>query len=159
MQRELVLLLGSNIEPQQNIIRAIEELKKHFSIAAVSSVWQSHPVGGLGGDYHNLAVAITTDKPVTEIKDVYIHPIEQELGRVRTDEKNAPRTIDIDVILDEENVIDAKLWRYAFIAIPVSQLKPGLVSPVHGQTLRDFADGLKKVSWLWELPAYPLDLS
>lgn len=159
MHREIILLLGSNIDPVRNIAKAVRTLNKHFPIKAISSAWQSHPEGGSGDDYHNIAISISSDLPLDEIKNIYIHEIEQNLGRVRSEDKNAPRTIDIDIVVVGEDVVDQKIWRYAFIAVPVAQIKPNLMSPVYGQTLALHAEGLKKISWLHELPAYPLELS
>ncbi len=159
MSREIVLLLGSNIDPGRNIAKAVRALKKDFPILAISSAWQSHPEGGLGDDYHNIAITISSDIPLDVLKIQYIHVIEANLGRVRSENKNAPRTIDIDIVVDGDTIVDQKIWRFAFIAVPVAQLKPDLISPVHGQTLAMHAEGLKKISWLHELPAYPLGLS
>ena len=159
MHREIILLLGSNIDPVRNIAKAVRALKKHFPINAISSAWQSHPEGGSGDDFHNIALSISSDLPLDTIKNEYIHDIEQNLGRVRTEDKNAPRTIDIDIVVEGEAVVDQKIWRYAFIAVPVAQIKPKLPSPIYGQNLASHAEGLKKISWLRELPAYPIELS
>ena len=155
MSRNVILLLGSNILPEKNIARAIQLLKQSLPILSFSSVWKTHPEGGGGNDYHNIAVEIQTDLPYDQLRYEVLRDIENQLGRIRFDDKNAPRTMDIDVIVDDDKVMDTKIWQYAFIAVPVSQLRPDLVTPTSKQTLSEFAEKLKKTSWMVELPAYP----
>ncbi len=155
MDRSVVLLLGSNIHPEENITRAIQLIKRKYPIVSFSSIWVSHPEGGEGNDFHNLAIEIQTDQPINDLKDRTLRSIETKLGRVRSEDKNAPRTMDIDIILNNDLVMDAKLWQYGFIAIPVSQIKPSIANPSTGETLDGFAKKLKRKSWMIELPAYP----
>jgi 2-amino-4-hydroxy-6-hydroxymethyldihydropteridine diphosphokinase len=154
MERKLILLLGSNINPEIHIPRAIQSIKQISPIIASSSIWVTHPEGGEGGDYHNVALEIQTNIPFEVLKYSSLRGIELEQGRVRGEDKNAPRTIDVDIILDDGKVMDPKLWQYAFIAVPVSQLVPDYPTPITGQNLHDYANGLKKISWMVELPAY-----
>jgi len=155
MDRNVILLLGSNIFPEKNIPRAIQLLKQSLTILSSSSVWVTHPEGGGGNDYHNMALEIETDIPYDHLKYQLLRDIENQLGRIRVDDKNAPRTMDIDIILDDGIVMDSKIWQYAFIAVPVSQLRPDLVTLLPEQTLAELAETLKKTSWMVELPAYP----
>ncbi len=155
MDRNVVLLLGSNIQPEDNITRAVQMIKRKYPILSMSSVWVTHPEGGGGEDYHNLAVEIQTDQSIDNLKNHTLRGIETKLGRIRSDDKNAPRTMDIDIILDNDQILDEKLWMYGFIAIPVSQIRPKLSNPVDGETLQGFAQKQKRTSWTIELPAYP----
>jgi 2-amino-4-hydroxy-6-hydroxymethyldihydropteridine diphosphokinase len=154
MARKVILLLGSNISPEIHIPQAVQAIHQVSPIIASSSPWVTHPVGGAGEDYHNLALVILTTIPHDTLKYSTFRSIELELGRVRTDDKNAPRTIDIDIIIDDGKVMDTKIWQYAFVAIPVSQVEPDYPTPIAGQSLREYADGLKKISWIVEHPAY-----
>jgi 2-amino-4-hydroxy-6-hydroxymethyldihydropteridine diphosphokinase len=155
MDRNVILLLGSNILPEINIPRAIQLLKQTLTILSSSSIWKTHPEGGVGNDYHNIALEIQTAQPYDHLKNQQLRDIENQLGRIRGVDKYAPRTMDIDIILDNEIIMDTKIWQYAFIAVPVSQLRPNLMMPSSAQTLSEFAENLKKTSWIVELPAYP----
>jgi 7,8-dihydro-6-hydroxymethylpterin-pyrophosphokinase len=74
------------------------------------------------------------------IKKTVIQTIETALGRVRTSDKYADRTIDIDIIVYDGAVLEPSLWIRPFIAIPVAELLPGLESPNDGKRIRIVAD-------------------
>ncbi|HBA92820.1 MAG TPA: hypothetical protein DCZ08_14125, partial [Anaerolineaceae bacterium] len=67
-------------------------------------------------------------------------------GRVRTADKNAPRTIDLDIIVYDEQVLDPNLWKRDFLAIPISELRPDLEVPGEGITLNQVAQSLRTSS-------------
>ncbi len=148
--RELILLLGSNINPEANIEAALNILNKEFFITRKSSAWESLPVGSPGAHYLNQAIGILTNLPLEEIRFQKLRQIEAKLGRIRGANKNAPRTIDIDVILDKCQIIDEKVWQFAFVCIPVSQLEPDLANPETGQILSDRATVMKTTEWIIE---------
>lgn len=64
----------------------------------------------------NTAAWISTPLSAEELKTQVISVIENRLGRVRTADKYAPRTIDLDIILFDEQVIDDNLWTRDFLA-------------------------------------------
>lgn len=138
-----ILLLGSNIDPQENLLAALELLEKQTSLTARSRVWETEAVGSSGPNFLNMAVKIKTGLDAEAIKSELITPIENKLGRVRTEDKYAARTIDIDVIIYNNQVLDPNLWEKAFIAIPVSELVPDLPHPQHEHILAEFAEELK----------------
>ena len=138
-----ILLLGSNIEPEQNILQALELLAERSLILARSRIWETKAVGSSGPDFLNIAVTIETDLEPAEIKSTLIRPLENQLGRVRSEDKNMPRTMDIDMILFDGQVIDANLWTKAFIALPVAELVPGLPHPATNQPLSEVSARLK----------------
>jgi 2-amino-4-hydroxy-6-hydroxymethyldihydropteridine diphosphokinase len=156
MDREVILLIGSNIEPEKNIQKALVLLRARLTILNISSCWETHPVGGSGQNYLNISVIARTDIPYDPLRFQVLRKIETRLGRIRTEDKFAPRTMDIDVIVDNGEVVDEKLWDQAFIAVPVAQLCPDLVNPVDGQHLAVLAHKLTKKSWIIEHPTPPI---
>lgn len=140
---QVCLLLGSNIQPEENILLAIEHLKHSVHILKISSVWQSPSVGFAGPDFLNLAVLAATPLTAAELKEQVLRPLEDRLGRVRTADKNAPRTMDIDIILFDGAELDPILWQYAFRAVPVAELLPEYRSK-NGNLLKDAAAELSK---------------
>ncbi len=125
---QVCLLLGSNIEPEQNLPRAIELLRETVTVVRSSSVWQSPPIGADGPDFLNLALLVSTSMQADQLKEQVLRPLEARLGRVRTADKYAPRTIDLDIILFDEKVMDPDLFRYAHRAVPVGEILPELRS-------------------------------
>lgn len=122
------LLLGSNIQPDQNIPLAVKLLKQKLPILRVSSVWQSASADCCYPDFLNLAVMVTTSLDAKQLKGWILRPLEAQMGRVRTEDKNASRTIDFDIILFDDELLDPDLWQQVHIATPVAELFPNLTS-------------------------------
>lgn len=71
-----------------------------------------------------------------------LRAIESQLGRVRTGDKFAPHSIDLDVLLMDDTLIDPDLWKYAHLAVPVAELLPEMLHPQDGRRLCDLANDL-----------------
>lgn len=134
------LSLGSNIDAENNLPKAIELLREVGKIESVSSVWESESVGFDGPNFLNTCVLFLTDLQPVELKEKIIRPIETKLGRVRSEEKNAPRPIDIDILLFDNQPLNTEFWNYAFVVVPLAELLPDFVHPVGGEKLSRFAE-------------------
>lgn len=133
------LNLGSNIEPEKNIPLAVERLQEKVHVSAVSSIWETPPVGTDGGTFFNLAMRISTDTDYEQLKFSILRIIEEELGRKRGSDKFAPRTIDIDIEIFNEKIIDSELWMHPYTAIPMAEILPDLRHPLMKLTLKEAA--------------------
>lgn len=133
------LLIGSNIQPQKNIQSALSELEEKCLIKECSGIWKTTAYGSDGPDFLNIVVKIETELQPAEIKSQVITPIETDLKRERFENKNAPRTIDIDIIIYDTEVLDSGLWTKFFIAVPVAQLLPELKNPDSDESLQQIA--------------------
>jgi 2-amino-4-hydroxy-6-hydroxymethyldihydropteridine diphosphokinase len=142
------LSLGSNIEAEVNLPKAVQLLRKAGSVEAVSSVWESESVGFDGPNFLNACVLFRTPLEPVEFKEKVIRPIEAKLGRVRSAEKNAPRTIDIDIELYDETPLNADFWEYAFVIVPLAELLPDFTHPARGETLARVAGQVKRQVWM-----------
>src|SRR5437870_1556964 len=107
------LALGSNLGDRRAALeRALAELRSAAGVAVVrvSSVCETAPVGGPPGQgpYLNAAAELRTDRAPDDLLRLLLE-IEARLGRVRT-EKDAPRTLDLDLLLYDDLVrSDAEL--------------------------------------------------
>jgi 2-amino-4-hydroxy-6-hydroxymethyldihydropteridine diphosphokinase len=135
------LLLGSNIEPEQNIPRAVDLLREKLTILQISSVWESASMECCYPDFLNLAVLVSSPWDAPLLKRQVLRPLESQMGRVRTADKNASRPIDIDIILCDGILLDSTLWQYAHRAVPVAELFPDYHSK-DGDSLKDVATRL-----------------
>lgn len=150
------ITLGSNIEPEQNLRRAVRMLAQnhHLTLCAVSRVYQTAPVGADGAIvlnqplFLNAAVLVETDYySAFRLKYDVLRFIETCLGRVRGADKFAPRPIDLDIALYDNRIIaqphlivpDPNIARYAHLALPLADLAPDFRHPLTGQTLRALA--------------------
>ena len=145
------LILGSNIDPERNLPAAVALLRESGQVLQVSRVWESPPVDGSDQpNYLNAAVLLETSRDLRALHEDVIARIEQQLGR-RRDPANryAPRTIDIDVALFDELVIeidgrplpDPDILTRPFVALPLAEIAPRYVHPLEGRTLEEIAAG------------------
>jgi len=100
--------IGSNLGDREKYIKnAIEKLKETegIEVKKISNIYETEPVGGpKQGDYLNGVMEIETWlKPRELITE--LQKIEKQLGRIRS-VKNAPRTIDLDILLYGDKKID-----------------------------------------------------
>ena len=144
----IYLSLGSNIDAEKNLPKAVEMLRKAGSIDKISSVWESESVGFDGPNFLNVCILLLSPLQPMEFKETIIRPIEAELGRIRHADKNAPRTIDIDIVLFDETPLNAEFWDYAFVAVPLAELIPEFAQPFRGEKLIQFADQLQGQVWI-----------
>lgn len=144
----LVVLLGSNINPEYHLRQALALIGEETSILQVSRVFETPPVGMQGENFLNAAILILTEKSPGEFKNTLLRDIEARLGRVRTEDKFIPRTIDLDIIIANDEVLDEEIFSHAHVCIPVADLMPELIEPVSGKTLRTLAEGYRRANTL-----------
>mgnify|MGYP001397515530 CR=1 FL=1 len=142
------LNLGSNIEPESNLPKAIQMLRKRGEVITVSRAWESKAVGVDGPNFLNACVLFLVDLQPVELKEQIIRPIEAELGRIRHANKNAPRTIDIDIVLFDETPLNMEYWNYAFVAAPLAELIPDFIHPVTREKLSRFSGQIQGRVWI-----------
>lgn len=140
---QVCLLLGSNIQPETNLARGVDLLRDKVRIVRISSVWETPSVGSPGPNFLNLALLVVTPLDANDLKKQVIRPLEAQLGRVRSKDKNAPRPIDLDIILFDGVELDPNLWQYAHRAVPVAEILPDYRSS-QGEILRDVAHELAR---------------
>jgi 2-amino-4-hydroxy-6-hydroxymethyldihydropteridine diphosphokinase len=146
------LSLGSNIQPEINLPKAIELLLAHGEIRKVSTAWESEAVGSDGPNFLNACVLFATPLSLVELKEQVIHPVEGILGRKRTADKYAPRTIDIDVILFDDESCNDKFWNQGFVVIPLAEIYPKYVNPLAQESITETATRLRQKVWMETRP-------
>lgn len=141
----IYLGLGSNIKPQENIVQALFLLKQFANLEKVSSVWETPPVGFPDGpNFLNAVVLIRSNFDLSQFKTKVIHQIESQLGRQRTANKNAPRPIDLDILIFDEQIVDEEIWKQIHWAMPLSELIPNFVHTASGENLATIAEKLSR---------------
>ena len=150
---EAVILAGSNLNKERCLPESIRKLRRQpdITVRSVSTCYESEAVGGPedAPDFYNAAVLVTTTLDPETLRD-RLHQIEDELGRVRTDDPNEPRTADLDIIYYGDLVKEFDGWAIpdptaeveAYVASPVSEVAPRYVHPVSGRTTAEIADAI-----------------
>ena len=142
------LSLGSNIQPETNLVTAVELLRKHGRLESISSVWESESVGAPGPNYLNTCVLLLTPLSQLMLKERALLPIETELGRQRTADKFAPRTIDIDIVLFDGKSCDDRYWEQAFVVVPLAEIIPDYQNPLTRERITETATRLRQQVWM-----------
>ncbi|PJC86363.1 2-amino-4-hydroxy-6-hydroxymethyldihydropteridine diphosphokinase [Vibrio sp. HA2012] len=134
------IAVGSNLsDPVTQALRAIESLKTlpKSTFLQASSLYSSTPMGPQNQpDYINAVVCIQTELTPLELLDC-TQAIEQEQGRVRKEERWGPRTLDLDILLFGNEVIDSGrltvphygMQEREFVLYPLSEIAPNLSLP------------------------------
>ena len=143
-EHQVIVSLGSNIDPENNLRQALQALRTQLRVLAVSSVWETKPVTGHGPNYLNAAASIGTQLDAGELKETILRRIEDKLGRIRGADNHAPRTIDLDIVLFDDDVIDPHLFDYAHLAVPVAEIIAGKATSTSGEPIAVIAARLAK---------------
>ena len=146
------LSIGSNIQPEINLPKAIELLAGYGNVNAASHAWESHALGAEGPNFLNANVLFTSSLNPRELKNSAISSIELELGRIRSHDKNAPRTIDIDIVLVDGKPVNLDRWNNPFVVVPMSELLPDLKHPIDNLKLFTVANSMISQTWIKQRP-------
>jgi 2-amino-4-hydroxy-6-hydroxymethyldihydropteridine diphosphokinase len=136
--------VGSNIDPERNVGLALTALAQQVKVTGVSTFYRTAPLGDRAQPrFVNGVWRIETAIAPRRLKDDVLRGIEAAVGRVRSADPDAPREIDLDLVLYGELVIDEpgltlpdpEILERPFVALPLLELEPGLVLPGGGAAL------------------------
>lgn len=122
MIHDCIIGIGSNIDPEQNIAAALFLLRQDHDLVSVSSLIKTSPIGIPDQpDFLNGAARVFT---VMEIADFqhYLKGVEDSLKRDRTAPKFGPRTIDLDIIKWDNEIIDQDYYNRDFLRVAVDEI-------------------------------------
>ena len=113
--------MGSNIDPEKYLTDAAYEMRTRFSACSFSSVYRSKAVGMEGDDFLNACCLIENVPSRTELVR-WFKDMEDRCGRDRSEGSWKPRTLDLDLIIYGDEVLDDDLFRYPHVYVPASEL-------------------------------------
>ena len=143
--------MGANIPgpagpPEATLAAAATKLTMLGRVAAHSSLYSTEPVGYAEQPrFVNAVLALETDLSARALLDALMR-IEKEFGRERTHAvSNGPRTLDLDILLFGDCVIDEpglriphpRLAERAFVLTPLNEIAPEAVDPRSGVTIAE----------------------
>lgn len=122
----VIIGLGSNVDPNQNIRKARETLAQKFRLLTESCFKLTKPIGKIQQpDFMNGTVLIETELSIGQLKKM-LKTIESDLGRKETDSRDGPRTIDLDIVVWNKSIIDQNFYERDYLKQSVLELTPNL---------------------------------
>ena len=139
------LAIGSNQGNKlKNLQLAVQKIADQIGeIAKISSIYESPAWGFEGDDFFNACMVVHTTLDAETVLEKLL-AIEESLGRVRhQDSGYASRTIDLDIIFYENEIIDRlhlkiphpEMHKRKFVTAPLVEIAPSKVHPVLKKTM------------------------
>jgi len=141
--------MGANIEPNNNLSKALDEIKSHWKIRRTSSTYQTEPVGQAtkGKPFHNKVIEIETDQAYPALVD-HLKSIEKKFGREPGNKKEVPLDLDVLAYGGEvfsykgKRIPDPNLIKYRYIAQPLAEMSPDFRHPANGKSIESVLEKL-----------------
>lgn len=145
--------VGSNLgDKLTNCRSGVERLvdATHSKLIAQSHVYQTEPVGERDQDWFvNYVVALETDRDPFKLL-AEINRVEKEGGRVRSGPKFGPRTLDLDILLFGDRIIDEpqltvphpRMHKRHFVLRPLCDINPDIIHPILNRSMQQLLDEL-----------------
>jgi len=145
--------LGSNIDREALTRAGVAALRQHYGELVLSSVYESEAVGFDGENFYNMVIALQTDEEVHQVAQT-LRQIEDEHGRDRTGPRFSSRTLDLDLLLYDDLIIDEEKLQIprdeillrAFVLWPMAQVAADLKHPQLHKTYGELWDAFDKDS-------------
>jgi 2-amino-4-hydroxy-6-hydroxymethyldihydropteridine diphosphokinase len=141
MSARVYVGLGSNVDRETRLRQAVAELRQRFGKLELSPVYNSAAVGFDGYDFLNLVAGFDTEFEVERVAASF-HDIENQLGRDRGLPKFASRSIDLDILVYDDVILDLpgiriprpEILENAFVLRPLQDLAPNSAHPEVNET-------------------------
>lgn len=116
-----LLGMGSNIEPEVHLLQAAAEIRERFPEAVFSHVYQSAAVGMEGDDFLNACCLLPEVADHIDLLS-WLKSLEDAHGRDRSEGSWRPRTLDLDLLMFGDVLVDDDLHRFAHAYVPAAEL-------------------------------------
>jgi 2-amino-4-hydroxy-6-hydroxymethyldihydropteridine diphosphokinase len=148
---KIYISLGSNIDRDRNTRAGIKALRERFGELELSSVYESEAVGFEGDAFYNMVIACEISEDVHSANRA-LAEIEDAHGRNRSGPRFSSRTLDLDLLLYDDLVLDEnglklpreEILKNAFVLWPLAEIAPERIHPVAQKTYAELWAGFDK---------------
>jgi 2-amino-4-hydroxy-6-hydroxymethyldihydropteridine diphosphokinase len=123
---EAVVGTGSNIEPERHIALARDALAKDHVLLCESRFVRTAPIGVTDQPEFTNGVFLIATTMTRESLKAYLKRTEDRLGRIRTGNRYGPRTIDLDIVVWNGEIVDQDYYDRDFLRHAVAEVLPAL---------------------------------
>jgi len=132
----LYISLGSNVNRQQYVNTGLIALEALFGELTLSSLFASKAVGFDGAEFYNMVIGASTELSIEQVAKA-LRDIEFANGRQMNAKKYSPRTLDLDLLLFDNLILDnpaqiprVEITENAFVLWPLAEVAPQLKHPI-----------------------------
>lgn len=119
---QVIVSVGSNIAPQQNIKTSHDILSREARLLDSADIIETAPVGYQHqANFLNTAYLMETSLSL-ELFNQFLKSVEDRMGRQRGPIRSGPRTIDLDIIIWDGDVLSDDYYQYTYVSVPVDQI-------------------------------------
>ena len=137
MMHKVYIGIGSNVSKEKNIKSCIVELRKVYENIILSPVYETSSMGFDGPNFYNLVSSFDTTLSIYDLK-ANLNSIENDHGRHFNETKFSSRTLDIDILYYDNQVISnekikiprKEIIEYDFVLTPLIDIAPNFIHPV-----------------------------
>ena len=149
---KVYLNIGSNIEREHNISVCMQTLRNDYSAIVFSHIYETEAFGFKGAAFYNLAAMLETSLSFKQFS-AYLKAIEDQHARQRDGVKFSSRTLDIDILLYDDLILQPKydlprkeILTYPFVLFPLEEIAPEVIHPELKQSIKTIVQqsGLKR---------------
>ncbi len=146
----LYLSIGSNIEPELNLRKCAAAIQQLFHNPVWSPIYQSIAVGMDGPDFLNAVVHAQTNQGIPSLL-LLLKNLEKVQGRIKQKSSFSNRTLDVDLLLFNDECIDTpgltlprpEILNMGFVLVPLVDLAPKLIHPTAKKTMEQLLQDLQ----------------
>lgn len=154
----IYISVGSNVDKEKHTKAGLQAMYQLFGELTLSSVYESESVGFEGNNFYNLVVKANTSLSIAQVCQK-LKQIEQDNKRQRGEKKFAPRTLDLDLLLYDEQVTShpielprPEVTFNAFVLKPLAEIAADQNHPVEQKSYASlWQDYDKSQQKLWPI--------
>lgn len=156
----LYISLGSNIDRDHYLNQGLDALQTAFGELTLSSLFESEAVGFAGAAFYNMVIGVTSPLSLEQVTN-RLREIEYANGRSLKAKKFSPRTLDLDLLLYDQQVTVQpvqlprdEISKNAFVLWPLAEIAGELIDPVLKQSYRQLWQNFDKNSQQLSIKPY-----